>query len=130
MAQVILNRVKNPTYPNSICGVVYQNDHWRNRCQFSFACDGHKDRITESAHFRKAEEVARAVTDGTIWLPEVGSSTHYYADYVSPGWARSMKKMKKIGRHIFYRTRRRLELSRVTQPHFGIAMKILPNLLK
>ena len=105
VAQVILNRVKNPTYPNSICGVVYQNDDWRNRCQFSFACDGHKDRITESAHFRKAEEVALAVTDGTIWLPEVGSSTHYYADYVKPGWARSMKKMKKIGRHIFYRTK-------------------------
>ncbi len=105
VAQVILNRVKNPTYPNSICGVVYQNDDWRNRCQFSFACDGHKDRITESAHFKKAEEVALAVTDGTIWLPEVGSSTHYYADYVKPGWARTMHKMKKIGRHIFYRTK-------------------------
>ena len=105
VAQVILNRVKNPTYPNTICGVVYQNDNWRNRCQFSFACDGRKDKITESGHFRKAEEVARAVTDGTIWLPEVGSSTHYYADYVSPGWARKMKKMKKIGRHIFYRTK-------------------------
>ena len=105
VAQVILNRVKNPTYPNSICGVVYQNDDWRNRCQFSFACDGRKDRITESAHFRKAEEVALAVTDGTIWLPEIGSSTHYYADYVKPGWARTMHKMKKIGRHIFYRTK-------------------------
>jgi spore germination cell wall hydrolase CwlJ-like protein len=105
VAQVILNRVKNPTYPNSICGVVYQNDDWRNRCQFSFACDGRKDRITESEHFKKAEEVALAVTDGTIWLPEVGSSTHYYADYVKPGWARTMHKMKKIGRHIFYRTK-------------------------
>ncbi len=104
VAQVILNRVKNPTYPNTICGVVYQNDDWKNRCQFSFACDGIKDRITEPYHWRKAEEVAKAVTDGTIWLPEVGSSTHYYADYVSPRWARSMKKMKKIGRHIFYRT--------------------------
>jgi spore germination cell wall hydrolase CwlJ-like protein len=105
VAQVILNRVKNPTYPNTICGVVYQNENWRNRCQFSFACDGRKDRITEPKHWAKAQEVARAVTDGTIWLPEVGSSTHYYADYVSPGWARKMKKMKKIGRHIFYRTK-------------------------
>ncbi len=104
VAQVILNRVRNPTYPNTICGVVYQNDKWRNRCQFSFACDGIKDRITEPYHLRKAQEVAKAVTNGTIWLPEVGSSTHYYADYVKPGWARSMKKMKKIGRHIFYRT--------------------------
>jgi spore germination cell wall hydrolase CwlJ-like protein len=105
VAQVILNRVKNPAYPNSICGVVYQNENWRNRCQFSFACDGHKDRITEPEHWQKAQEVAQAVTDGTIWLPEVGSSTHYYADYVKPGWARRMQKMKKIGRHIFFRTR-------------------------
>lgn len=105
VAQVILNRVKNPTYPNSICGVVYQNENWRNRCQFSFACDGRKDRITEPRHWEQAQEVAQAVTDGTIWLPEVGSSTHYYADYVKPGWARRMQKMKKIGRHIFFRTR-------------------------
>jgi spore germination cell wall hydrolase CwlJ-like protein len=104
VAQVILNRVKNPAYPNTVCGVVYQNDHWRNRCQFSFACDGIKDRITEPYHWRKAQQVATAVSTGEIYLPEVGSSTHYYADYVSPGWARSMKKMKKIGRHIFFRT--------------------------
>ena len=47
VAQVILNRVRNPAYPDSICGVVYQNDDWFNRCQFSFACDGIKDRVTE-----------------------------------------------------------------------------------
>ena len=55
VAQVILNRVKNPSYPNTVCGVVYQNDHWRNRCQFSFDCDGIKDRITEPYHWRKAQ---------------------------------------------------------------------------
>ena len=47
VAQVVLNRVRNPAYPNSICGVVYQNDNWRNRCQFSFACDGIKDRVAQ-----------------------------------------------------------------------------------
>ena len=104
VAQVILNRVRNPAYPNTICGVVYQNDHWRNRCQFSFACDGRKDRITSPRHYKIAEEVAMAVTAGKIFLPEVASSTHYYAQYVSPRWARSMEKMKKIGLHIFYRT--------------------------
>ncbi|MGB8818335.1 MAG: cell wall hydrolase [Rhizobiaceae bacterium] len=104
VAQVILNRVKNPTYPNTICGVVYQNDQWRNRCQFSFACDGIKDRVTEPKHWKKAQQVAFAVSSGEIYLPEIGASTHYYATYVSPGWARSMQKMKKIGRHIFYRT--------------------------
>jgi spore germination cell wall hydrolase CwlJ-like protein len=104
VAQVILNRVKNPTYPNTVCGVVYQNDHWRNRCQFSFACDGIKDRISEPLHWRKAQEVALAVSSGEIYLPEIGASTHYYATYVRPGWARTMQKMKKIGNHIFFRT--------------------------
>ena len=104
VAQVILNRVRNPAYPDTICGVVYQNDHLRNRCQFSFACDGKKDVINSPAHYKMAEEIAMAVTAGKIFLPEVASSTHYYAQYVSPGWARSMQKMKKIGLHIFYRT--------------------------
>ncbi len=104
VAQVVLNRVRNPAYPTTICGVVYQNDNWRNRCQFSFACDGKKDRILSPANYEVAEEVAMAVTAGKIFIPEVASSTHYYAQYVSPRWARSMQKMKKIGLHIFYRT--------------------------
>jgi spore germination cell wall hydrolase CwlJ-like protein len=104
VAQVILNRVRNPTYPDSICGVVYQNEKWRHRCQFSFACDGIKDRVASREHYDMAEEVALAVTSGRIWLPEVGSSTHYHATYVRPRWARTMEKMMKIGRHIFYRT--------------------------
>jgi spore germination cell wall hydrolase CwlJ-like protein len=104
VAQVVLNRVRNPAYPSTICGVVYQNDNWRNRCQFSFACDGIKDRISSPAHYKVAQEIAMAVTAGKIFLPEVASSTHYYAQYVSPRWARSMQKMKKIGLHIFYRT--------------------------
>ncbi|ESX10981.1 cell wall hydrolase [Mesorhizobium sp. M0179] len=104
VAQVILNRVRNPAYPNSICGVVYQNDNWLNRCQFSFACDGRKKRIESPAHYKTAQDVAMAVTAGKIFIPEVGSSTHYYANYVHPGWARTMQKMTKIGLHIFYRT--------------------------
>lgn len=104
VAQVILNRVRNPTYPNTICGVVYQNDSWRNRCQFSFACDGKRDRITNPANYKTAEEIAMAVTAGKIFIPEVGSATHYHATYVAPRWAHTMKKMKKIGLHIFYRT--------------------------
>ncbi|MGX5846392.1 cell wall hydrolase [Mesorhizobium sp. PL10] len=104
VAQVILNRVRNPAYPNSICGVVYQNDDWLNRCQFSFACDGRKKRIESPDHYKTAQDVAMAVTAGKIFIPEVGSSTHYYANYVHPGWARTMQKMTKIGLHIFYRT--------------------------
>jgi spore germination cell wall hydrolase CwlJ-like protein len=104
VAQVVLNRVRNPAYPASICGVVYQNQDWRNACQFSFACDGRKDRIESPSHYKIAKDVAMAVTAGKIFIPEVGSATHYYASYVSPSWARAMKKMTKIGLHIFYRT--------------------------
>ncbi|MGF9693227.1 cell wall hydrolase [Rhizobium sp. 0TCS1.26] len=104
VAQVILNRVRNPTYPKTICGVVYQNEDWRNRCQFSFACDNIKDRIRSQEHWAMAREVGMAVTAGKIWLPEVGSATHYHAVYVRPKWARTMHKVGRIGLHVFYRT--------------------------
>jgi spore germination cell wall hydrolase CwlJ-like protein len=104
VAQVILNRVRNPAYPGSVCGVVYQNEKWRNGCQFSFACDGVRERVADKQAWTIAEDVASAVTAGRIWLPDVGSSTHYHATYVHPRWARAMEKMKKIGDHIFYRT--------------------------
>nr|WP_145636078.1 cell wall hydrolase [Neorhizobium alkalisoli] len=104
VAQVILNRVRNPAYPDTICGVVYQNEDWRNRCQFSFACDNIKDRIGSQEHWQTAREVAMAVTAGKIWLPEVGSATHYHAVYVRPAWAKTMKKVGRIGLHVFYRT--------------------------
>ncbi len=104
VAQVILNRVRAPSYPDTICGVVYQNKHMRNRCQFSFACDGIPDRITNRSAYEKAERIALEVTKGEIWLPEVGSATHYHATYVRPRWARAMERVDKIGLHIFYRT--------------------------
>jgi spore germination cell wall hydrolase CwlJ-like protein len=104
VAQVILNRVRNPSYPKTICDVVYQNEDWRNRCQFSFACDNIKDRIRSDEHWNTAREVAMAVTAGKIWLTEVGSATHYHAVYVRPNWAKTMKKVGRIGLHVFYRT--------------------------
>ncbi|MEM9330095.1 MAG: cell wall hydrolase [Pseudomonadota bacterium] len=104
VSQVILNRVRNPHYPNSICGVVYQNKHWHNRCQFSFACDRIRDRVKNKRLYDIAQHVAAETTAGRIWLPEVGSSTHYHATYVNPRWNRRMKRVGKIGLHIFYRT--------------------------
>lgn len=105
VAQVILNRVRNPAYPGTICGVVYQNEHRRHSCQFSFACDGHAEIIRSQASWRVAQRIAEDVTDGKIWLDEVGDSTHYHANYVAPRWGRRMIKVDKIGAHIFYRTR-------------------------
>ena len=104
VSQVILNRVRNPHYPDSICGVVYQNKKWRNRCQFSFACDRIADRVRDPRSWEIAEYVARETTEGRIWLSQVGSSTHYHATYVRPKWARKMERVGRIGLHIFYRT--------------------------
>ena len=108
VAQVVLNRVKNPTYPNTICGVVYQNQSKRNRCQFSFACDGRPDRVTDKGAWAKAEDLARRSVEEqkSTFLDEVGSATHYHATYVKPRWASRMTRTEKIGRHIFYNTRR------------------------
>ncbi|MEP3048666.1 MAG: cell wall hydrolase [Roseibium sp.] len=104
VAQVVLNRVKNPSYPNSICGVVYQNKHKRNRCQFSFACDGIKDRISAKGAWKTAQRLTKDVLNGKQYLKMVDASTHYHADYVNPRWAKSMSKRGKIGLHIFYKT--------------------------
>ena len=106
VAQVIVNRVKNPAFPNSICGVVYHNKHRRNACQFSFACDGIKDRVRSKKSWRIAKRIADDMIDGRTWMREIGSSSHYHANYVRPRWARKMKRMTQIGKHIFFRTYR------------------------
>ena len=105
VAQVILNRVRNPVYPKTICGVVYQNKQWRNRCQFSFACDGIPNSIRSPYAWRVATRIADDVLDGKMQVEDIGDATHYYADYVRPGWASRMIRMDKIGAHIFYRTK-------------------------
>jgi len=103
VAQVVLNRVKSDLYPSSICAVVYQNQSWRNACQFSFACDGIPERVTEPEAWATAREVATKVLRGDLYLTEVANATHYHASYVRPVWARQMKKMTSIGLHVFYR---------------------------
>lgn len=102
VAQVVLNRVKSGVYPGSVCGVVYQNRHRRLACQFTFACEGKALRITETRSWEVAVRIARDVYEGRIYLAEVGVATHYHADYVQPTWAKKLKKMDVIGRHIFY----------------------------
>lgn len=105
VAQVVRNRVKHKAYPNSICSVVFQNQSWKNRCQFSFACDGIPERVNEKTAWKQAEEIATKVINGDIYLPEVANATHYHANYVWPKWAPKLKKLTKIGVHIFYRFR-------------------------
>ncbi len=103
VAQVIVNRTFSPFYPHDVCGVVYQNADRRNACQFSFACDGIPDVVTEPDAWARAERIARDMIDGKLWMPEVGKATHYHAYWVHPDWVNEMKKLYKLGVHAFYR---------------------------
>jgi len=105
VAQVVMNRVFSGYYPNNVCGVVYQNAHRRLACQFTFACDGIPDVVTEPDAWQRAKRIAKDTLDGKLWVPEVAKSTHYHAYWVRPGWVREMKKLYKVGVHTFYRPR-------------------------
>src|SRR5690606_37674176 len=82
VGQVVMNRMQHRLYPATICGVVYQNQHKRNACQFSFACDGMPERVNEQKAWDQAEEIAEGVVSGKLYLTEVGYATHYHATYV------------------------------------------------
>ena len=101
VAQVVLNRMRHPAFPKSVCGVVYQRNSTP-VCQFSFVCDGALDRRPEAGAWKVAEAVARAALAGYV-EQSVGSATHYHADYVAPRWAPLLTKINKLGAHIFYR---------------------------
>ncbi|MGE0611428.1 MAG: cell wall hydrolase [Hyphomicrobiales bacterium] len=105
VAQVVMNRVRSPEYPDTICGVVYQGQHRRTGCQFSFTCDGKADVAKDEIRWQMAMELARKVTSNEVWLEDIGHATHYHANYVSPRWIREMKRIQTIGAHIFYRLR-------------------------
>ncbi len=103
VAQVVMNRVFSPFYPNNVCEVVYQNAHRHNACQFTFACDGIPDIVTEPDAWARAQRIARDMLDGKLWMPEVAKATHYHAYWVHPDWVNEMKKIYKLGVHTFYR---------------------------
>jgi spore germination cell wall hydrolase CwlJ-like protein len=105
VAQVVMNRVFSGYYPTTVCGVVYQNANRHLACQFTFACDGIRDVVTEPDMWDRAKRIAKATLDGRLWLPEVGKSTHYHAYWVHPSWVHEMKKMYRTGVHTFYRPR-------------------------
>ncbi|MGP0089916.1 MAG: cell wall hydrolase [Xanthobacteraceae bacterium] len=105
VAQVVMNRVFSGYYPNSVCGVVYQNAQRRHACQFTFACDGIRDTVNEPEALERAKRIATETLDGRLWLPEVGKATHYHAYWVHPSWVREMRKLHRLGVHTFYRPR-------------------------
>lgn len=101
VAQVIINRMRHPTYPNSICGVIYQGSERSTGCQFSYSCDGSMARTPARPAWLRAQRVAMQALAGYVYTP-VGMATHYHATYVYPYWAPSLNYISTIGMHRFY----------------------------
>lgn len=101
--QVILNRVRHPAFPKSVCGVVFQGSERATGCQFSFTCDGSIDRWTPTAPtFRRARELAVEMLANQVDR-RVGWSTHYHTDWVVPYWSASLVKVAAVKTHLFFR---------------------------
>tara|TARA_B100000123_G_scaffold59103_1_gene41229 strand:- start:2521 stop:3141 length:621 start_codon:yes stop_codon:yes gene_type:complete len=124
VADVVLNRVNDARYPNSICEVVLQGpvrESWKtkkdpdlpkeerkfnpvkHKCQFSWYCDGKADKVRDGDAWRKAQEIAYRIVNESKFRGVTESSTHYHATYVSPKWAPQLDLVGRIGTHIFYR---------------------------
>ncbi|WP_245620187.1 cell wall hydrolase [Phenylobacterium immobile] len=102
VAEVILNRVKHPAFPKTVCGVVYQGAATGRGCQFSFACDGAVERVSEDGAWRRAHRIAAQVLAGVV-LADIGGATHFHTTGVSPAWGDRMRLVTRVGTHIFYR---------------------------
>jgi len=101
VAQVVLNRVAHPAYPDTVCGVVFQGSERRTGCQFSFTCDGSLARKPARMWWDRAAKVAREALAGAVYTP-VGLATHYHTVQIHPYWADSLRAVGVIGNHIFY----------------------------
>jgi spore germination cell wall hydrolase CwlJ-like protein len=102
VAQVVLNRVRHPAFPATVCGVVFQGSTRETGCQFSFACDGAMARTPAPAAWDKALRIAGAALGGTVFAP-VGLATHYHTYKVKPAWSRELVMTDAIGAHFFHR---------------------------
>jgi spore germination cell wall hydrolase CwlJ-like protein len=102
VAQVVLNRMRHPGFPSTVCGVVYQGSELPTGCQFTFTCDGSLARTPIASVWARARKIATEALAGHVFAA-IGHATHYHADYVLPYWADSLAKQVQIGHHIFYR---------------------------
>jgi len=102
VAQVVLNRMRHPAFPKSICGVVFQGQERRTGCQFTFTCDGAMRRTPSAAAWSRAQTIAREALNGAVFA-RVGHSTHYHTDWVVPYWSSSLDKVAEVNTHLFFR---------------------------
>ena len=102
VAQVVLNRLRHPLFPKTVCGVVFQGSQKTTGCQFTFTCDGSLDRPPSPDGWATAERVAERALHGYVFKP-VGEATHYHTMWVVPYWSPTLVKLTQVGAHIFYR---------------------------
>ncbi len=103
VAQVVLNRVRHPAWPGTVCGVVYQGPlRAGGGCQFTFTCDGSLMRMPYGVDWARARRLAAEALAGYVFAP-VGLATNYHTHQVLPDWAFRLPKSTVIGNHIFYR---------------------------
>ena len=110
VAEVVMNRVADSRYPNTICEVVKQGPKYkgsdvpvRHRCQFSWYCDGKSDIPKNEKAWKKAQDYAYLVLHNRISIDVTEGATHYNATYVKPSWAKTKTRTTRIESHIFYR---------------------------
>ena len=118
VAQVVLNRVRHPGFPSTICGVVYEGSDRPTGCQFSFTCNGSMAHVPVPSLWTRSRQVADQALKGRVYSA-IGHATHYHADYVLPYWADSLDKSVQVGKHIFYRLRAVLGEARSFSQHYG-----------
>jgi spore germination cell wall hydrolase CwlJ-like protein len=102
VVQVVLNRLRHPAFPKTICGVVFQGSDRDTGCQFTFTCDGSLARIPSTSGWKRAREIAEAALKGKVFKP-VGYSTHYHTNWVVPYWSGTLDKVAAVGTHLFFR---------------------------
>jgi spore germination cell wall hydrolase CwlJ-like protein len=102
VAQVVLNRVRHPAFPKTICAVVFQRADHHGGCQFSFACDGSMRQPLDRAAWNRAERVASRALDG-VSISQIGKATHFHTTSVSPEWGTKLLRVAQVGLHVFYR---------------------------
>lgn len=102
VAQVVLNRMRHPAFPNTVCGVVFQGSERVTGCQFTFTCDGALARSPSPQLWAQAQVIARQALAGAVYKP-VGLATHYHTDWVVPYWQSSLDKIAQVHTHLFFR---------------------------
>ena len=102
VAQVVLNRLRHPLFPKTVCGVVFQGSQKTTGCQFTFTCDGSLNRAPSGEGWARAERIAERALHGYVFKP-VGEATHYHTMWVVPYWSPTLVKLTQVGAHIFYR---------------------------